>query len=214
MMRRNQVHDPKTHWDGVYDSKQPSEVSWYQPHLLVSFELIVRSGITQSDHIIDVGGGTSTLVDDLLDRGFRNLTVLDISSKAIDITRARLGTRSAHIHWIVDDVLHAPLEQGRYRIWHDRAVLHFLTNAEARRTYVEQVRHAVCPGGFVAISTFSLDGPSKCSGLEVCRYSRETLLAEFGPRFRLIESRSESHRTPTGTAQAFLYCLLSFEGFA
>lgn len=206
------MSDPKTHWDSVYESNPPSNVSWYQPHLRVSFDLIVRSGITQADHIIDVGGGASTLVDDLLDRGFNNLTVLDISSKAIDISKARLGNRSARVNWIVDDVLHAPLEQGRYHLWHDRAVLHFMTNAESRRTYVGQVRHAVCPGGFVLISTFSLDGPSKCSGLDVFRYSPETLLAEFGPGFRLLESHSESHRTPSGVVQAFLYCSLSFEG--
>jgi SAM-dependent methyltransferase len=206
------VSDTKPHWDKVYASKQPTEVSWYQPHLRVSFDLIERSGVTQVDHIIDVGGGASTLVDDLLDRDFNNLTVLDISSNAIEVSRSRLGNRAALVHWITDDVLLAPLEKGKYRLWHDRAVLHFLTNADDRRTYVGQVRHAVLPGGFVVISTFSLDGPSKCSGLETCRYSPETLLAEFGPGFRLLESHSELHRTPSGAVQAFLYCLLLFEG--
>jgi hypothetical protein len=159
-----------------------------------------------------VGGGVSTLVDDLLDRGFNNLTVLDISSNAIDISKTRLGNRGALIHWVTDDVLRAPLNRGKYRLWHDRAVLHFLTNADDRRAYVSQVRHAVRAGGFAVISTFSLDGPQKCSGLEVCRYSPETLLAEFGPNFRLIEFRSEIHQTPSDTTQAFLHCLLSFAG--
>jgi 2-polyprenyl-3-methyl-5-hydroxy-6-metoxy-1,4-benzoquinol methylase len=178
----------------------------------MSFDLIERSGITQSDQIVDVGAGASTLVDDLLDRGYHNITILDISSKAIDISKARLGSRANGIHWIVDDVLQAPLEHGGYQLWHDRAVLHFLTNAESRRAYVTQVRNAVAPGGSVVIATFALDGPSKCSGLEVSRYSPEALLAEFGPGFRLIESHSESHRTPPGAVQSFLYCLLSFEG--
>jgi 2-polyprenyl-3-methyl-5-hydroxy-6-metoxy-1,4-benzoquinol methylase len=204
--------DQKAHWEKVYESKKPSEVSWYQPHLVVSLDLIERSGITHADHIIDVGGGASTLVDDLIDRGFHNLTVLDISSKAIEISRARLVEQSARVHWIVGDVLQTPLEKARYHLWHDRAVLHFLTDAEARRTYVRNVRHAVCPGGFIVISTFALDGPAKCSGLEVCRYAPETLLAEFGPDFRLIKSRAERHRAPSGAVQAFLYCLLSFDG--
>lgn len=204
--------DAKTHWNNVYLSKQPSEVSWYQAHLHTSIELIERSGVTQTDHVIDVGGGASTLVDDLLDRGFKNLTVLDISSNAIDVSKTRLGSRGALVHWISDDILSVHLDEAKYRFWHDRAVLHFLTNLEDRRTYIGQVRHALLPGGFVIISAFSLDGPSRCSGLETFRYSRESLLAEFGPGFHLREVRSERHRTPAGAVQDFLYCLLSSEG--
>lgn len=209
---RDTMSDPKTHWDKVYASKQPSDVSWYQPHLRMSLDLIRRSGVTQGDPLIDVGGGASTLVDDLLDAGFHNLTVLDISSKAIDASKVRLGTRAALVRWVADDILHVPLDNGRYALWHDRAVLHFLTDAEDRRAYVGQVRYAVRPGGIVVISTFALDGPPRCSGLEVRRYSPEALLAEFGPGFRLIESNVEDHRTPSGAAQAFLCCSLSFEG--
>ncbi len=205
------MSDPRSHWDKVYTSKEPSEVSWYQSRLRLSCELIKRSGVTQQDHIIDVGGGTSTLVDDLLDLGFRNITVLDISSQAIDISKKRLDDRAIHVNWIVDDITHAALHKGQYRLWHDRAVFHFLTNPEDRRAYIRQVRHTLMQGGFVVLSTFSLNGPAKCSGLQVCRYSAESLLAEFGAGFRLVESRSENHLTPSKVAQSFVYCLLTLE---
>jgi 2-polyprenyl-3-methyl-5-hydroxy-6-metoxy-1,4-benzoquinol methylase len=205
------VSEPKSHWEKVYISKQPSNVSWYQPHLRLSLELIKRSGVSLQDHIIDVGGGPSTLVDDLLNRGHRNITVLDVSARAIDLSKGRLGDDATHVEWIVDDVTHATLPKGRYRLWHDRAVFHFLTNSEDRRAYITQIHHALSPGGFVIISTFSVDGPRKCSGLEVCRYSAETLLAEFGNDFRLVASRSENHLTPSKATQAFIYCLFSLE---
>lgn len=206
------MSDTRSHWDNVYTLKQPSEVSWYQPHLRVSFDLIVRAGVSRTDQIIDVGGGGSTLVDDLLDHDFQNITVLDISSKAIDISRARLGTRAALVNWVTDDVVHAALEHGRYRLWHDRAVLHFLTGENDRRAYIRQLRHAVRAGGSAIISTFSTEGPEKCSGLTVRRYSPETLIAELGAGFRLTESRLENHTTPSGTVQSFLYCLFSISG--
>jgi SAM-dependent methyltransferase len=204
--------DMRAHWEGVYGSKLPTEVSWYQEHLKASIEMIERSGTARNDHIIDAGGGASTLVDDLIERGFRNITVLDVSPKAIERSQARLGDRSAIVHWIAGDVLETPLEQGRYGLWHDRAVLHFLTDVGSRRKYVEQVRRAVGQGGRLVISAFSLDGPPKCSGLPVQRYSPVSLLAEFGPDFRMMESRTEDHRTPLGAVQSFIYCTLSFRG--
>lgn len=203
--------EPKSHWEKVYTSKGPSDVSWYQPHLRLSLELIERSGISRQDHIIDVGGGASTLVDDLLNRGYRNISVLDVSAQAIDLSKRRLGSESTQVEWIEDDVTYATLAKGRYRLWHGRAVFHFLTNAEDRRVYIKQIHHALRPDGFVIISTFSVEGPRKCSGLEVCRYSAETLLAEFGDHFRLVESRSENHLTPSKAPQAFIYCLFSLE---
>jgi 2-polyprenyl-3-methyl-5-hydroxy-6-metoxy-1,4-benzoquinol methylase len=205
------VIEPKSHWEKVYTSKEPSDVSWYQPHLRLSLELIERSGISQQDHIIDVGGGASTLVDDLLNRGYRNITVLDVSAQAIDISKRRLGHAATKIEWVVDDATHATLAKGHYRLWHDRAVFHFLTNAEDRQSYISQIHHALRPDGFVVISTFSLDGPRKCSGLEVCRYSAETLLVELGDGFQLVESRSENHLTPSNATQAFIYCLFSLK---
>jgi 2-polyprenyl-3-methyl-5-hydroxy-6-metoxy-1,4-benzoquinol methylase len=205
------LSEPKSHWEKVYRSKQPSDVSWYQPHLRLSFELIERAGVGREDSIIDVGGGASTLVDDLLNRGYRNITVLDVSSQAIDISKRRLGNIGTQVEWIAHDVTDAILPNGRYRLWHDRAVFHFLTNSEDRQAYIRQIHHALRPDGFVVISTFSLEGPHKCSGLEVCRYSAETLLAEFGDKFRLVDSRSESHLTPSHATQAFTYCLFSLD---
>ena len=205
------MSDLKSHWEKVYTSKRASKVSWYQPHLRLSVELIERSGVAHGDRIIDVGGGASTLVDDLLDRGFRNITVLDLSSLAIDISQRRLGNQGTDVEWIVGDVTQARLRERAYRLWHDRAVFHFLTNPEDRRAYVRQVRHALSQGGLVIISTFSPDGPAKCSGLEVCRYSPETLLEELGTGFKLLESHSENHRTPLNATQGFIYCLFSSE---
>ncbi len=150
-------------------------------------------------------------MNDLLDRGFRNLTVLDISAKAVEIAKARLGDRSRLVRWIVGDALESPLEEGHYLLWHDRAVLHFLTDADLRRRYAAVVRRALRPGGKVVISAFSPDGPQKCSGLPVHRYTPESILAEFGEGFRLVESSTENHRTPSGAVQAFLSCLLAFE---
>jgi len=179
--------------------------------LRLSLELVRRSGITGRDFIIDVGGGESTLVDDLLDLGFQNVTVLDISAQAISLSKDRLLDRSSMVNWIADDILHASLPMARYRLWHDRAVFHFLTDKQDRAAYADQVRFALSPGGFAVISTFSLDGPPRCSGLDVQRYSSETLLAELGPGFRLLDVLPENHRTPSGATQAFIYCLLAFE---
>ncbi len=199
----------KGHWERTYSSKDASQMSWYQPHLRLSLDLIQRAGIGPEDRIVDVGGGASTLVDDLLDRGYCNITVIDVSSTALEIAKRRLGSRAALAKWIVDDVLHTPMPQCQ--LWHDRAVFHFLTNPADRHAYISQLRHALIPGGFAVLSTFSLDGPHKCSGLEVCRYSVDTLLGELGSGFRVLASMPENHRTPSGVTQSFLYCLLTLE---
>jgi 2-polyprenyl-3-methyl-5-hydroxy-6-metoxy-1,4-benzoquinol methylase len=203
--------DPKTHWENVYGTKLPEAVSWYRPHLETSIALIERAAGGHSASIIDVGGGESTLVDDLLARGHENITVLDISQTAIDVTRKRLGSAAQRVHFLVADITQAKLESGAYDVWHDRAVFHFLTKPEHRTAYVQNVVHAVRPGGHVIVSTFGPEGPTKCSGLDVNRYDAESLHAEFGVHFRLVESSKELHRTPFDTTQQFLYCYCKVE---
>lgn len=198
--------DTKTHWEKVYTTKAPDAVSWYRKHLETSLALIGRAAEARSASIIDVGGGESTLVDDLLLRGYLNLTVLDISQSAIDHTKSRLGSAAKQVHWLVADVTKIELRPGAYDLWHDRAVFHFLTDREQRVAYVRQVARCVRPGGHIIISTFGPEGPAKCSGLDVIRYNAESLHGEFGARFRLIESSQALHHTPVGTAQQFLYC--------
>jgi 2-polyprenyl-3-methyl-5-hydroxy-6-metoxy-1,4-benzoquinol methylase len=203
--------DAKTHWEKVYATKAPKAVSWYRPHLETSLALIERAAAGYSASIIDVGGGESTLVDDLLTRGYEDITVLDVSQTAIDVTKKRLGLVAEQVHWLVADITEAQLKPGAYDVWHDRAVFHFLTASEHRAAYVRRVGHTVKPGGHVIVSTFGLEGPTKCSGLDVIRYDAESLHGQFGVRFRLVESSKELHRTPFGTSQQFLYCYCKVE---
>jgi len=203
--------DVQTHWEKIYSEKEPNAVSWYRAHLETSLELIERVASDVSASIIDVGGGESTLVDDLLGRGYHNITVLDVSQTAIDVNKRRLDTASDRIHWLVADVAKAELPPHAYDVWHDRAVFHFLTAMDDRIAYVRQVASAVKPGGHVLVSTFGPEGPTKCSGLDVVRYDAESLHKEFGVRFRLLDSCKELHRTPFGTSQQFLYCLCRLE---
>ena len=203
--------DPKTHWEKVYATKAPEAVSWYRPHLETSLALIERAAGDHSASIIDVGGGESTLVDDLLTRGYENITVLDVSQIAVDVTKERLGLAAEPIRWLVADITEAQLEPGAYDVWHDRAVFHFLTSRQHRAAYVRQVGNAVKPGGHVIISTFGPEGPTKCSGLDVIHYDAESLHGQFGMRFRLVESSKELHRTPFGTTQQFLFCYCKVE---
>lgn len=203
-------HDTKTHWERIYGSKAPDQLSWYRPHLERSLSLIERAVGTRSAAIIDVGGGESTLVDDLLARGYQNLTVLDISQTAIDVTQDRLGKAAERVHWITADVAKAELASS-YDVWHDRAVFHFLTSAEQRLAYIRTVAQAVKRGGHVIVATFGSQGPTKCSGLEVMRYDADSLHDQFGTRFRLVDSFEELHQTPFGTDQQFLYCFCRIE---
>lgn len=198
--------DTQAHWEHIYGSKAPTEVSWFQPHLETSLALIERAAGDRSEAIIDVGGGESTLVDDLIARGYRNLTVVDISRKAIEHTKNRLGPVSPPVTWIVADITEAKLPAQSHQVWHDRAVFHFLTDPAQRQAYVRQVISTVRPGGHVIIGAFGPEGPVKCSGLDVVRYDAGSLHAEFGKRFRLMGSSKELHRTPFGTTQQFLYC--------
>jgi 2-polyprenyl-3-methyl-5-hydroxy-6-metoxy-1,4-benzoquinol methylase len=203
--------DPKTHWETIYTTKAPEEVSWYRAHLETSLALIEKAAGELSASIIDVGGGESTLVDDLIARGYRNITVLDISQTALDVARKRLGPAAEHVHWLAADITTVQLDPGAYDVWHDRAVFHFLTSNEQRAAYVRNVAHAVKPGGHVIVSAFGLEGPAKCSGLDVVRYDAESLHGQFGKRFHLVESSKELHHTPFNTTQQFLYCYCRVE---
>jgi len=181
-------------------------VSWYRPHLETSVVLIERAAGGLFASIVDVGGGESTLVDDLLARGYKNLTVLDISQTAIDVTRKRVGEAARQVTWIAGDIAEVPLGEHAYDVWHDRAVFHFLKEPIQRSAYIRQVARAVRPGGHVIVSTFGPEGPEKCSGLDVARYNAESLHEQFGVRFQLVDSSTELHQTPFGTTQQFLYC--------
>ncbi len=203
--------DARSHWENVYTTKAPDAVSWYRSHLETSLELIEKVAPARSTSIIDVGGGESTLVDDLLVRGYLNLSVLDVSPTAIDVTKRRLGHAAERVHWVIGEITNADLSPNNYDLWHDRAVFHFLRTAEERAAYVRQVAKAVRSGGHVLVSTFGPEGPTKCSGLEVVRYDAESLHAEFGVHFRLLESLKELHETPFGSTQQFLYCLCRVE---
>jgi SAM-dependent methyltransferase len=205
------VVDAGAHWEQIYNTRTPEAVSWYRPHLETSLALIERAAGGSSASIIDVGGGPSTLVDDLLERGYENVTVLDISHTALELAKQRLGQTSARVRWLLADVAGAQLPAHAYDVWHDRAVFHFLTAAEDRVAYVQNAIRAVKRGGHVIVSTFGPEGPSKCSGLDIVRYDADSLHEEFGSRFRLMESTKEIHETPFGTTQQFLYCYCRVE---
>jgi SAM-dependent methyltransferase len=198
--------DDKQHWDDVYGRKTPDQVSWYRPHLERSLRFIEEATLPKDAAIIDVGGGTSTLVDDLLERGYSNLAILDISPKAIISAKERLGLRAAAVTWIEADITLVDLPEHRFDFWHDRAVFHFLLDPPARSRYVAAVRHAVKPGGHIVVATFGPSGPERCSGLEVIRYRPEEIHAEFGHAFKKVGSSSEIHKTPWGKEQEFVYC--------
>jgi 2-polyprenyl-3-methyl-5-hydroxy-6-metoxy-1,4-benzoquinol methylase len=198
--------DAKSHWEDVYRSKAPEQVSWYRPHLDVSLRLIASAAPDRASAVIDVGGGESTLVDDLIAHGYADVSILDISEAAIAVAKARLGQQAAAVHWIAGDITACDLPANRYDLWHDRAVFHFLTDTAQRRAYVRQVARAVKPGGHVIVATFGPEGPLTCSGLEVVRYDSDGLHGEFGARFELLEHLTEVHETPWGAPQQFLYC--------
>jgi SAM-dependent methyltransferase len=199
--------DRKTHWETIYKTKPPDQVSWFQPEATLSLALIRRIAPDATAAIIDVGGGASRLIDGLLAAGYRELCVLDLSPTALADARRRVGPAGAAVTWLEADVLGATLPPAAFDVWHDRAVFHFLTDAADRARYVAQVRRAVRPGGHVLVAAFADDGPAQCSGLPVVRYSASALHGEFGAGFRLVDSAREEHVTPSGATQAFVYCL-------
>jgi SAM-dependent methyltransferase len=198
--------DDCEHWELLYQSKAPDEVSWFQPRAITSLQLIRESGIGLSASIIDVGGGASVLVDDLLAAGFTDLTLLDISASALATARNRLGERAARVRWMVADIRSAELPERSIDIWHDRAVFHFLTEAADRQAYSDLAWRSVRSGGHLVIGTFAEDGPAKCSGLTVVRYSPELLQLELGPGWSIETQVREEHQTPAGAVQKFLWC--------
>lgn len=198
--------DRQQHWESVYRTRATDEVSWFQPHAASSLRLIHETGVGLDAQIIDVGGGASVLVDNLLDAGYHHLTVLDLSDSALAKSRKRLGPRSSQVTWLASDITQASLPGNTYDVWHDRAVFHFLTDPADRARYVQQVLHAVKPGGHVIVATFGPGGPLQCSGLDVVRYAPDALHAEFGTPFRLLRHEAEVHQTPTGKEQEFVYC--------
>lgn len=201
----------KSHWEQVYGSKAPDAVSWYAPHLNESLEFIRRTGVAADASIVDVGGGEATLVDDLLDAGYRNVEVLDISEKALVVCRSRLEERAGSVKWMAADVLEHDFAPRSVDVWHDRAVFHFLTGQEQRHRYVAQVLKALKPGGYAIVGTFGPQGPTQCSGLPVARYSSDELHDEFGSPFHLLDHTTTVHTTPWGSKQQFVYCYCRLE---
>jgi SAM-dependent methyltransferase len=194
--------DRLSYWDNVYSVKGEREVSWFEETPAVSLDLIRATGVTAYASIIDIGGGASRLADKLLEEGFKSVTVLDVSNKALATSKARLGAQGAKVQWIAADVTGWEPFQA-YDVWHDRAAFHFLTEPEDRAAYVRRVLQAVRPGDHVIIGTFAVDGPERCSGLPVVRYSAASLGQTLGPSFELVESRMHTHHTPGGMVQRF-----------
>jgi len=200
----------RSHWESVYAKRAPDEVSWYQSHPDCSLALLEAAGATPTSRIVDVGGGASRLVDCLVDSGYVDLTVLDIAPRALARAKERLGERAKSVRWIEADIT-AFVPTGRWDIWHDRGVFHFLVKAKARDAYRQTLADSVIPGGRAIIATFGPHGPARCSGLDVVRYSATELLAELGRGWELLEERGELHRTPAGVEQQFVYGLFRRE---
>jgi SAM-dependent methyltransferase len=198
--------DVKAHWEQAYATKDAVKVSWFRPHLELSLELIVRAAPDRQASILDLGTGQSTLVDDLLELGYGNLTAVEISQTALDALKKRVGLRGAGVTWVRGDVLEIQLPETALDVWHDRAVFHFLTEPDRRRAYMERVESALKRGGSLILSTFGHSGPERCSGLATMRYDAAALEHKVGERFRLVESSVELHETPSGAEQQFLTC--------
>ncbi len=192
------------HWESVYAGKAEDEVPWFQDSPEVSLALLAAAGVGRSARLIDVGGGASRLADALLDAGFKDITVLDIAEPGLAKTKARLGRRADEIAWVVADIT-TWRPEGKFDLWHDRAVFHFLTEADDRRAYVETLRRVLAPGGHVILAAFGPDGPPTCSGLPVVRFDAAAISKELGGDFALEEERGEAHVTPGGVAQAYRY---------
>lgn len=200
------VDDRQGHWRNVYETKASTDVSWFQPVPKPSLAMIHKTGLRPGAEVVDVGGGASSLVDHLVGDGFK-VTVLDIAESALEVSKARLGAQAQHVNWTVADVT-AWRPTTAFDLWHDRAVFHFLTAPEKRRDYIETAAAAVRPGGWLILATFAPDGPEKCSGLDVRRWSPPELAAEFSDHFERVDEDREVHQTPWGSNQAFTWVLL------
>jgi SAM-dependent methyltransferase len=199
-----QAESRQAHWEGVYTQKGESEVSWFQENPAPSLELIEQAGATAASAIIDVGGGASRLVDNLIDQDFEHVTVLDLSDAALQAAKARLGGRASQVHWIrADATVWEPVKV--YDVWHDRAAFHFLTEDRDRAAYVVRLERALKVGGHAIIATFALDGPERCSGLPVVRYDPVSLGQTLGRTFQLVDTRLHAHATPWSSTQSFQF---------
>ncbi len=198
--------DRKQHWEQVYSTKPTERLGWYKPHLQTSLTWIKELNLTADAPIIDVGGGASTLVDDLLDAGYLSITVLDISDKGLSSVRARLGKKAELVTWLNGDIASIDLPTHHYELWHDRAVFHFLTEPDQQRRYQTNLLRALRPDGHLIIGVFAPEAPPKCSGLPVQRYSQEELHETLGEEFELMNHRKEQHVTPGGLEQMYVYC--------
>lgn len=194
------------HWENVYRSKPAESLGWYLPRLRTSLAWIRELGLDKDAPIIDVGGGASTLIDDLIDDGYRSVTVLDISGSSLAQSKARLGEKAVPVTWLVGDITQIELPGNKFDVWHDRAVFHFLTETEQQRQYRDVLLASLKPGGHLIIGTFAPEAPPKCSGLPVQRYDREQLVAALGSELELIREHKEMHVTPGGVEQMYLYC--------
>jgi len=199
--------NPHEHWNRIYLDKSATGVSWYTPHLARSLELIREAQLPKSASILDVGGGASTLAADLLTEGFQHIAVLDIAQAALDVAKASLGDKAQQVTWLAGDITTAQLPEAAYDLWHDRAVFHFLTEEAQRRAYIRQVERALKTGGRIIVATFGTHGPERCSGLEVVHYDEASLPSTFGAHFERLHCLEETHTTPWGTLQEFVYCL-------
>jgi len=198
----------REHWESVYRTKAADAVSWYRPHLETSLALIEGAAKSKGAAILDIGGGASTLVDDLVAAGFEDVTVLDVAEPALEVARERMGESAKRVRWVTADFLDSELEANRYGVCHDRAVFHFLNEAADRERYFEQVSRVLRPEGTLIVATFALDGPERCSGLSVSRYDEDAMMCAAGERFVVTESRRETHRTPWGSVQEMMYFVM------
>ncbi|WP_306353081.1 class I SAM-dependent methyltransferase [Flavobacterium sp. '19STA2R22 D10 B1'] len=199
------MEDRKQHWENVFTTKQPNEVSWTQDYPKTAIDYIEMSGLPKSANIIDIGGGDSNLVDALLEQGFQNIWVLDISSAALERTKKRLGEKASQIHWVVSDITEYQPDVT-FDFWYDRAVFHFLTEEAQILKYVQLVENAVNENGNFLLGTFSENGPLKCSGLEIKQYSEYAMKSMFNNCFEAIQCFTENHTTPFNTMQNFQFC--------
>lgn len=205
------MSDRKLHWENVYQQKSPHEVSWYQQNPSLSLQLIQHCQLAPDAALIDVGGGASRLADSLINDAYSNVTVLDVSAHALEHAKTRLADKAGTVEWFAEDITGFK-PPHRFSLWHDRAVFHFLTSRSDREKYISVLKQALEPGGFVIIMAFAMDGPLKCSGLDIVQYDAEKLLAELGQGFELLETGHEIHNTPAEQQQRFAYFRLSFNG--
>ncbi|MBI5072221.1 class I SAM-dependent methyltransferase [Candidatus Woesearchaeota archaeon] len=205
-----QRYDAKEHWENIYKTKKSNEVSWYQENPKISLTLISETNLGKDAKIIDVGAGDSNLVDNLLAIGFKRITVLDVSSTALHQAKKRLGDRANDVTWVVSDVRKFET-RDTYDLWHDRAVLHFLTEKKDIRTYVEKIQQLLKPNGYFIVSAFSENGPKKCSGLDIKQYSKDSMIKLFSG-FTHIKSFEVEHATPWGARQIFIYSMFKKRG--